>query len=106
MKPVFLERHDPVLNMHRFYHLWIMEGILEWSLVKEWGRLGSPGTVRCEWFESADAAEQACQQLLRQKWRKGYRYRGLDNVEQAGPLAESGYPLPSTRISDEIGSLL
>jgi predicted DNA-binding WGR domain protein len=38
MKPVYLERHDPDKNLHRFYQLFITPGIFgDWSLVKEWG---------------------------------------------------------------------
>ena len=47
MKPIYLERHDPDKNLHRFYQLFITPGIFgDWSLVKEWGRAGSHGTVR------------------------------------------------------------
>ena len=52
MKPIYLERHDPDKNLHRFYQLFITHGIFgDWSLVKEWGRAGSPGTVRKDWLD-------------------------------------------------------
>ena len=53
MKHIYLERHDPDKNLHRFYQLFITPGIFgDWSLVKEWGRAGSPGTVRKDWFDT------------------------------------------------------
>jgi predicted DNA-binding WGR domain protein len=33
MKPIYLERHDPDKNLHRFYQLFITPGIFgDWSL--------------------------------------------------------------------------
>ena len=37
---------------NRFYQLFITPEIFgDWSLIKEWGRAGSPGTVRKVWFD-------------------------------------------------------
>jgi predicted DNA-binding WGR domain protein len=74
MKPVYLERHDPDKNLHRFYQLFITPGIFgDWSLVKEWGRAGSPGTVRKDWFDTEMEAQIAGQKLCAEKQKKGYR---------------------------------
>ena len=73
MKPIYLERHDEQRNMHRFYQLYVTRGLLDdWSLVKEWGRVGSTGTVRKEWFTHQDDATLAANQLLKAKCKKGY----------------------------------
>jgi len=68
MKPIYLERHDPDKNLHRFYQLFITPGIFgDWSLVKEWGRAGSPGTVRKDWFDTEMEAQIAGQKLCAAK---------------------------------------
>ncbi|MEI7996164.1 MAG: WGR domain-containing protein [Methylococcaceae bacterium] len=46
-----LKHQEPEKNMHRFYQTTVMLGLLgEWALVREWGRIGSSGTVRKIWF--------------------------------------------------------
>jgi predicted DNA-binding WGR domain protein len=45
----------------------------EWTLVREWGRIGSSGTVRLDWFQSESEAEAAGRKLGREKERRGYR---------------------------------
>jgi predicted DNA-binding WGR domain protein len=43
----FLTRTDPTRNINRFYIVDITPTLFgEWVLVREWGRRGSPGTVR------------------------------------------------------------
>jgi predicted DNA-binding WGR domain protein len=42
------------------------------DLVHEWGRIGSPGTVRAETFADEAAAIEAAHAYLRRKLRKGY----------------------------------
>ncbi|MDD5463227.1 MAG: WGR domain-containing protein [Methylococcales bacterium] len=73
---VYLERHDPDQNLHRFYQLHVTPGLFDdWSLVKEWGRVGSPGTVRKAWFETEAEALNARQRVIEVKQKKGYRLR-------------------------------
>ncbi|WP_313901405.1 WGR domain-containing protein [Methylomonas koyamae] len=70
---IYLERHDADSNIHRFYALTISPGIFsDWSLVREWGRVGSPGTVRSNWYESEEEAIKAQNDILRIKQRRGY----------------------------------
>jgi predicted DNA-binding WGR domain protein len=74
MKPIYLERHDPDKNLHRFYQLFTMPVIFDdWLLVKEWGRAGSPGTVRKDGFDTEMEAQIAGQKLSTAKQKKGYR---------------------------------
>ena len=76
MNSIYMERHDTKQNMHRFYQLFVAPGIFnDWSLVKEWGRVGSPGTVRKEWFTTEQEAELAILQLRDKKVKKGYRLK-------------------------------
>lgn len=74
MKRIYLEKHDPDQNMHRFYQILVTPGIFgDWSLVKEWGRAGSPGTVRKAWFETEEEAVDAGEKLSIAKQKKGYQ---------------------------------
>lgn len=76
MNSIYMERHDAKNNMHRFYQMLVTPGLFDdWSLVKEWGRVGSPGTVRKEWFTTEQEAGIASQQLYSRKIKKGYRLK-------------------------------
>lgn len=73
MTRIYLERHDPNKNLHRFYQMFVTQGIFgDWSLVREWGRVGSPGTVRKDWFTNESEALAAEEKLLASKGKKGY----------------------------------
>jgi predicted DNA-binding WGR domain protein len=43
------------------------------DLVREWGRIGSAGTVRIDGFKNEAEARDAGAKLAKQKQRKGYR---------------------------------
>ena len=74
MSHIYLEHHNPDKNLHRFYQLFVTPGLFgDWSLVREWGRVGSPGTVRKDWFNTESEAIAAAEKLFRAKERKGYR---------------------------------
>jgi Uncharacterized conserved protein len=74
MPRIYLERHDPAKNLHRFYQMMVTPGIFgDWSLVREWGRVGSPRTVRKDWFDSENEALAAGEKLLATKSKKGYQ---------------------------------
>jgi predicted DNA-binding WGR domain protein len=69
-----LERRDPARHMARFYAIKVVPTLFgSWALVREWGRIGSPGTLRTDWFESEEEAEQVRARLVRKKIRRGYR---------------------------------
>lgn len=73
MHRAYLEHHDSDKNMHRFYQMHVVPGLLgDWSLVREWGRVGSPGTVRKDWFDTESEAVEACRSLITSKQKKGY----------------------------------
>jgi len=74
MNRIYLERHDSDQNMHRFYQLFVTPGLFgDWSLVREWGRVGSPGTVRKDWFDTEPEALEAASKVFDAKKKKGYR---------------------------------
>lgn len=70
----YLERHNPDKNKYRFYQKYVSPSIFgDWSLVREWGRVGSPGTVRKEWIDSEEKSVIARQTLCDTKRKKGYQ---------------------------------
>jgi len=79
MKPIYLVREQSDQNLHRFYQMLILPTLFnDWTLVREWGRIGSPGTVRKDWFETKQQATEACQKILQKKLKKGYQAIGLN----------------------------
>lgn len=74
MSRIYLERHDSDKNLHRFYQMYVTPGIFgDWSLVREWGRIGSPGTVKKDWFDTEDEALAAGDKLCAAKQKRGYK---------------------------------
>ena len=62
------QKYAPVLSNVRD------TGLLgDWSLIREWGRVGSPGTVRKDWFETEEEALTARHMLFDAKRKKGYQ---------------------------------
>ncbi len=60
--------------MNRFYKMIITRTLFgEWALIREWGRIGSPGTVREDRFETVDLAIRSARKLAEQKMRRGYK---------------------------------
>ena len=74
MNRIYLVRYDAAKNMYWFYQMFLAQGLLgEWSLIREWGRVGSPGTVRKDWFDTEEEAITARQRLYDAKQKKGYQ---------------------------------
>jgi len=46
MTPIRLERREPARNRQRFYAITVTRTLFgSWAMVREWGRIGQPGTV-------------------------------------------------------------
>ncbi len=74
MPPVTLQRRDAAENVSRFYRLDVQPDLFgQWSLSREWGRIGSAGTLLVQSFPTQAATEAAAARLRRLKERKGYR---------------------------------
>lgn len=73
MQRIYLEKRDLEKNQSRFYTVTLSLGIFgEWAVVREWGRIGSPGTVRSDWYATQESARQAMEILQKQKSKRGY----------------------------------
>jgi predicted DNA-binding WGR domain protein len=72
----YLEKRDPVHHQQRFYLITITPTLFgSWALVREWGRIGQPGTVRETGYDTEAAAQAAGEALRERKERRGYRTR-------------------------------
>lgn len=74
MSPLRMERREPAYNRLRFYNIAVTPTLFGgWALVREWGRIGQPGTVRETWFESESAAIEAGERVRQGKEKRGYQ---------------------------------
>ena len=70
---IYLSRRQPDLNVSRFYALHLQFDLFgPVSVVKEWGRIGSPGTVRHELYDDEGAAMASMQKRTDGKIKRGY----------------------------------
>jgi predicted DNA-binding WGR domain protein len=68
-----LVRRDPAQRMARFYTLHLAPTLFGgWDLVREWGRIGSPGTLRITPFETLEESVCALRRIEKKKRRRGY----------------------------------
>ena len=72
-----LIRIEPAKRCFRFYRLTLWPDLFGGvSLVREWGRIGSPGRMRLDPYERLEDAMAALERLARAKRRRGYREVG------------------------------
>jgi predicted DNA-binding WGR domain protein len=73
MTALYLERRGPERRIARFYALHLVPLLFgSWSVVREWGRIGHPGTVRTDWYGTEEEATAARERLAARKTRRGY----------------------------------
>ena len=71
---VFFTRIDPTKNVARFWLSIVTPTLLGgWSLLREWGRIGSPGRMESRTFEREDEARRAEQRGIRRRELHGYQ---------------------------------
>ena len=83
-----LHRVDPAVNMRRFYALSLENSLFgDILLVRRWGRIGTHGRVRFDWFENpADAANELTR-IASVQARRGYHEFGPKAVPAERPGA-------------------
>ena len=70
---LLLRRIDPAQSMKRFYLMTVQRDLFgSVSLVREWGRIGSPGTVAVDHFADEGLAVDALAVLAKAKRKRGY----------------------------------
>jgi len=69
----FLSRSEPPRNVNRFYLVNVTQTLFgEWTVMREWGRIGSPGTLRLHTFTRQHEAQKAQRKSIERKLRRGY----------------------------------
>lgn len=69
----YLEKHDAPKNQARFYRMLVLPNLFgEWTLYREWGRIGQGGQVRMDWFADENQAVAALIALEAAKRQRGY----------------------------------
>ena len=70
----YLRKIVPEANQWRFYALTAIPTLFgEWAVMREWGRIGSPGTVRTDLHADEGEAITALAEIAHKKQRRGYR---------------------------------
>jgi predicted DNA-binding WGR domain protein len=73
MTAVYLTRVDDTRNMARYYAMSVQPALFgEWSLVREWGRIGCGGQVKAVPYPSESEALLALGAIWTQKRKRGY----------------------------------
>ena len=75
MFPIDMELHciDPTRNKRRFYRMSVQRNLFgEWELLREWGRIGNSGRIRCDRFDQAVAAAEILRIIANLKVQRGY----------------------------------
>ena len=68
-----LRREDQAQNMRRFYLMSVQRDLFGGAtLTREWGRMGSSGTVRVDQYPDEGQAVDALADLARTKRKRGY----------------------------------
>ncbi len=68
-----LEKLDPAKNIARYYRMSVLPNLFgEWTLRREWGRIGRSGQVRMDLFRSQVEAESALETLTDAKQKRDY----------------------------------
>lgn len=68
-----LEKLDTAKNIARYYRMSVLPNLFgEWTLRREWGRIGRSGQVRMDLFRSQVEAESALETLTDAKQKRDY----------------------------------
>lgn len=71
--PTHLEHRDPETNCFRFYRIDIQPTLFGgWSLVRNWGRIGTWGRQAVSLFDTRSEAEAERASFVKSKCRRGY----------------------------------
>ena len=66
-------RIDPSINMNRFYSVELTKDLFgDHGVHRHWGRFGTWGRHRCDWYTSQTEAERTLSDLVKQKLAGGY----------------------------------
>ena len=73
---IHLHRIDAARNMARYYSMTVQPTLFgEWSLLREWGRIGCAGRLVSTRYASESDAVIAMGRVLKAKQRRGYAFK-------------------------------
>lgn len=96
---VYLEHVVPTENKARFYAVVVEPSLFgDWTVFREWGRIGQGGTLRTSAYATEADALAASLTAIKAKQRRGYRAilikrgrallrNGMSSVEEIGTEA-------------------
>jgi predicted DNA-binding WGR domain protein len=68
-----LRREEPSQNLRRFYLMTVQRDLFGGAtLIREWGRIGSPGKLRLEHHQDEGRAVDALAKIMIAKHKRGY----------------------------------
>ena len=68
-----MKRVDPDINMDRYYSVQLTTGLFgDYGFERHWGRNGTWGCFRLDWFQSEREAESTLSTLVKEKLKRGY----------------------------------
>ena len=68
-----MRRMDQEMNMDRFYSVKLTRSLMgDPGVERCWGRTGTWGQIRLDWYENTQRAQQAISDIVRKKLHKGY----------------------------------
>ena len=69
----FLTRTDPTRNINRFYVVQVLPTLFgDWTIMREWGRRGSPGTMRLHSYQRREEAHADERRTIKRRLQRGY----------------------------------
>ena len=73
MLAVYMERSDHTRNLALFYQVDIQPTLFgDWAVICRWGRIGTYGRIRQDWFAFLPDAEASHARRVAHKHRRGY----------------------------------
>ncbi|MEO5378937.1 MAG: WGR domain-containing protein [Magnetococcus sp. DMHC-6] len=96
----YLQRLNPANGLICYYSLQIQRDLLgRWQVIREWGKSGSPGTLRRSPYDTHAQAVDALRSLRDQLTQKGYLVvmqeglsRGMAAYIEEGDSSDVVYP--------------
>jgi predicted DNA-binding WGR domain protein len=77
MLAIYMERSDHTRNLARFYQVDIQPTLFgDWAVICRWGRIGTYGRIRQDWFAFLPDAEASHARRVARKHRRGYCQSG------------------------------
>ncbi|MBI3562388.1 MAG: WGR domain-containing protein [Gammaproteobacteria bacterium] len=79
---IYLQANFDIDKPPRYYQLMLQEDLLEgWTLIREWGILGSPGRIKRDHFANREQAQQAMLLVRDAQLKRGFSVVFMQGIE-------------------------